>query len=187
MLKSYIVPEGMFSSYCATKVIKRWSECLPTLYVEGFSLIAYLSFTAKRLVWNKIKKHNASSCWNARLVFSTETVGVKLGRLRVLERDCEWGSCGTDCGRSRVLLTVLVAWPSLRHPVSAHSESANSWSRVRTCLWAQGATVRNTASELSKNLCCQQWISNINKLWEICIWYWFVSGSAINKYSEGPM
>lgn len=140
LLKSYIVPEGMFSSYCTTKVIKRWLECFPTLYVEGFRLIAYLIFTVKQLVW---KKHNASSCWNARLVFSTVygNSGCEAGAAAVclLERDCEWGSCGTACGRSRVLLTVLVAWPSLRHPVSAHSESANSWSWVRNCLWDQGA------------------------------------------------
>lgn len=50
LLKPYIVPDGMFSSYCATKVIKRWLECFPTLYVEGLSLIAYTIFTVKQLV-----------------------------------------------------------------------------------------------------------------------------------------
>lgn len=155
-------------------------------------LIAYLIFTVKQLVWNKVKKHNASSCWNARLVFSTETVGVKLGRrlcawkrLRVRELwDGLWEISSSTDSPSCLTVFTTSCLGSLRVCkqliMSSQLFMSSRCSLFGTLLlsWAKTCVVNNESAEI---------LTSFEKLASDTDFKYFVSGSAINKYSESPM
>lgn len=147
-------------------------------------LMAYLIFTVKQLVWNKIKKHNAPSCWNARLVFSTETVGVKLGRrlcawkrLRVRELwDGLWEISSSTDSPSCLTVFTTSCLGSLRVCKQLITSSqlfmSSKCSLFGTLLlsWAKTCAVNNESAEI---------LTSFEKLTSDTDFRYFISGSAI--------